>query len=413
MTKGTKKTNRRLKKTVRKTLGTLFLISAIVVAAIPTEGLRAEEEIATQAASHTHQTTHSSSKYKVTIPKDASEKASLLSGSSTIPTMDTLIPVVDRNATIYTTETNTDGTSYQFAYVNYKNSWCAVLLGYNKNTTLTGNVLDIPDMVNAYIQPTGNQGTINGYVAASKNGQPLYYEALTEKTREVEVQATDPNTGLPLYDSQGKPVMETKTETYKDGEMRPCYATDNAWKKLSLVDFFQKKGSGYSYTSTQAENEDKTAKVYDGFAKTEQPDDQWIKDLDVKYIGNQYLASTANPNGTYTWSVAGDITSKNPLDGIFAGASNIVTLNIGEKLIGVGNYAFYGCNGLNSISFGNGITVIGNWAFAECGSMKAVNIPRECNLAQLGDHAFYSCTQLTDIDIPISVSYIGDYAFAE
>lgn len=413
MTKGTRKTNRRLKKTVRKTLGTLFLISAIVVAAIPTEGLQAEEDAVAQAAGHTHQTTHSSSKYKVTIPKDASEKASLLSGSSTIPTMDTLIPVVDSNATIYTTETNTDGTSYQFAYVNYKNSWCAVLLGYNKNTTLTGNVLDIPDMVNAYIQPTGNQGTINGYVAASKNGQPLYYEALTQKTREVKVQATDPNTGLPLYDSQGKPVMETKTETYKDGEMRPCYATDNAWKELSLVDFFQKKGTGYSYTSTQAENEDKSAKVYDGFAKTEQPDDQWIKDLDVKYIGNQYLASTANPNGTYTWSVAGDITSKNPLDGIFAGASNIVTLNIGEKLIGVGNYAFYGCNGLNSISFGNGITVIGNWAFAECGSMKAVNIPRECMLAQLGDHAFYSCTQLTDIDIPISVSYIGDYAFAE
>ena len=97
----------------------------------------------------------------------------------------------------------------------------------------------------------------------------------------------------------------------------------------------------------------------------------------------------------------------------FSLTSNIVTLNIGEKLIGVGNYAFYGCNGLNSISFGNGITVIGNWAFAECGSMKAVNIPRECNLAQLGDHAFYSCAQLTDIDIPISVSYIGDYAFAE
>ena len=38
MTKGKKKTNRRLKKTVRKTLGTLFLISAIIVAAIPTEG---------------------------------------------------------------------------------------------------------------------------------------------------------------------------------------------------------------------------------------------------------------------------------------------------------------------------------------------------------------------------------------
>ena len=53
MTKGKKKTNRRLKRTVRKTLGTLFLISAIVVAAIPTEGLRAEEDAVAQAAGHT------------------------------------------------------------------------------------------------------------------------------------------------------------------------------------------------------------------------------------------------------------------------------------------------------------------------------------------------------------------------
>ena len=414
MTKGTRKTNRRLKKTVRKTLGTLFLISAIVVAAIPTEGLRAEEDIVTQAA-HTHETSHTaqaSTAYKVTIPKDAAEKARILPAGSNVPTMDTLIPVVEDNATIYTTETNTDGTSYQFAYVNYKNSWCAVLLGYNKNTTLTGNVLDIPDTVNAYIQPTGNQGTVNGYVAASKNGQPLYYEALTEKTREVEEQAKDSD-GQLLFDESGKPLMETKTVTYYDGEMRPCYATDNTWKELTLDNFFQKK-EGSSYTSTKADNDDHTGyRVYDGYAQTLNTDDQWIKDLDVKYIGNQYLKSTSNGNGTYTWSIAGDVTSANPLDGIFAGASNIVTLNIGEKLIGVGNYAFYGCNGLSSISFGNGLTVIGNWAFAGCGSMKEINVPRDCNLAQLGDHAFYSCIQLTDVDVPKSVSYIGDYAFAE
>ena len=70
MTKGTKKTNRRLKKTVRKTLGTLFLISAIVVAAIPTEGLRAEEDAVAQAAGHTlsdHNATHrpDSGSYKI------------------------------------------------------------------------------------------------------------------------------------------------------------------------------------------------------------------------------------------------------------------------------------------------------------------------------------------------------------
>ncbi|MFQ9876081.1 leucine-rich repeat protein [Waltera sp.] len=109
----------------------------------------------------------------------------------------------------------------------------------------------------------------------------------------------------------------------------------------------------------------KQQKVYDGFAKTEQPDDRWIEDADEIHCATSIWHLQPIQMGTYTWSVAGDITSKNPLDGIFAGANNIVTLNIGEKLIGVGNYAFYGCNGLNSISFeANSITVIGNWAFA-------------------------------------------------
>ena len=146
MTKGTRKTNRRLKKTVRKTLGTLFLISAIVVAAIPTEGLRAADDTATQAAEHTHANlAHAgvggAAKYKVSIPKDSNEKITNLPSTSTVTPMDKLIPVVDSDATIYTTDTNADGTSYQFAYVYYNGSYCAVLLGYNKDTTLTNNEL--------------------------------------------------------------------------------------------------------------------------------------------------------------------------------------------------------------------------------------------------------------------------------
>ena len=82
MTKGTRKTNRRLKKTVRKTLGTLFLISAIVVAAIPTEGLRAEEDAVAQAAGHSHNATHTADSgtytYKVTIARNAKEKEKIL-----------------------------------------------------------------------------------------------------------------------------------------------------------------------------------------------------------------------------------------------------------------------------------------------------------------------------------------------
>ena len=99
MTKGTKKTNRRLKKTVRKTLGTLFLISAIVVAAIPTEGLRAEEDAVAQAA-HSHVDTHTGAEYKVSIRRNAAEKQSDLLAGSGIPTMDTLIPELPADTTI-------------------------------------------------------------------------------------------------------------------------------------------------------------------------------------------------------------------------------------------------------------------------------------------------------------------------
>lgn len=41
MSKAVMKKARRLKKTVRKTLGTLFLVSALVIAAIPVDGLQA------------------------------------------------------------------------------------------------------------------------------------------------------------------------------------------------------------------------------------------------------------------------------------------------------------------------------------------------------------------------------------
>ncbi len=412
MTKGTRKTNRRLKKTVRKTLGTLFLISAIVVAAIPTEGLRAADDTATQAAEHTHANlAHAgvggAAKYKVSIPKDSNEKNTNLPSTSTVTPMDKLIPVVDSDATIYTTDTNADGTSYQFAYVYYNGSYCAVLLGYNKDTTLTNNELTIPVTVNAYIQPTGNEGTVNGYVAASKSGEPLYYEVFTEHTREVD-------TGT--KDDAGSPIMETVT--YYTGEMRPCYTNDNAWKELAdkSLDQFFVKSSGSSYTSKKAidvtDGTYTTYQKYDGFMQTINQDHQWIKDLDVKYIGNQYLTPQREAAGTYTWKVSGFITDSNPNDGIFAGASNITTLNIGNKLVGVGNYAFYGCNGLQSVSFGNGVTVFGNWAFANCGSLENYNIDRDCNLAQIGDHAFYNCTSLKNVNIPKSVQFIGDYAFA-
>lgn len=419
MTKGTKKTNRRLKKTVRKTLGTLFLISAIVVAAIPTEGLRAEEDAVVQAA-HSHVDTHTGAEYKVSIRRNAAEKQSDLLAGSGIPTMDTLIPELPADTTIYTTGTsNTDGSNYQFAYIQDGNDWSAIILGYNKNNTLPNNALTIPNTVDAYIQPTGNLGSGNGYVAANRLGKPLYYEATTTHTREVD------DTSKPILDDLGQVVKdpvtdkilyEKKTETYLTGEMKPCYATDNTWKSMDpLTKFFYYEDGKTANTVWGAINEaDNQPATYENYANALDTDHQWITNGKVRYIGNQYLDSTHNDDSnTYSWSIGGYITQDNASKGIFAQAGNIGTLIIGKDLIGIGNYAFYECTGLNSISFGNGIKVIGNYSFAGCGSLRDVAIPDLCSLGQIGDHAFYSCTNLTKFTLPINVSYVGDYAFAE
>lgn len=419
MTKGTRKTNRRLKKTVRKTLGTLFLISAIVVAAIPTEGLQAEEDAVAQAA-HSHVDTHTGAKYKVSIRRNAAEKQRDLLAGSGIPTMDTLIPELPADTTIYTTGTsNTDGSNYQFAYIQDGNDWSAIILGYNKNNTLPNNALTIPNTVDAYIQPTGNLGSGNGYVAANRLGKPLYYEATTTHTREVD------DTSKPILDDLGQVVKdpvtdkilyEKKTETYLTGEMKPCYATDNTWKSMDpLTKFFYYEDGKTANTVWGAINEaDNQPATYENYANALDTDHQWITNGKVRYIGNQYLDSTHNDDSnTYSWSIGGYITQDNASKGIFAQAGNIGTLIIGKDLIGIGNYAFYECTGLNSISFGNGIKVIGNYSFAGCGSLRDVAIPDLCSLGQIGDHAFYSCTNLTKFTLPINVSYVGDYAFAE
>ena len=165
MTKGKKKTNRRLKKTVRKTLGTLFLISAIVVAAIPTEGLRAADG----------------------TEKEVTE--SYLQQMS--------IPYLDSKEEIYTTG---DG-KYQFAYVTDGGSdKGAVILGYNGGY-LEGNNLVIPDGLDAYKKYSYSDGTNGGYVAVGKENDFLFY-AVNQTT-------TDPETGAEIAHLISPAVMKT------------------------------------------------------------------------------------------------------------------------------------------------------------------------------------------------------------
>lgn len=408
-----KKKGRRLKRSVCRTFGALFMASAIAVAAIPTEGLMAAGEGTPQAR------VNRQGNYKVTISKDAAEKAANVKSGSACPTMDTLIPVITADDKIYTTGETADGSTYQFAYKSVDGVYQAILLGYQHPGELRDGELTIPDEVEAYTQPSGNMGTGRGYVAANANGQPLYYEKLTKRVYTYNVQD-------PLYPSDPTKTIERRLEYY-EGVMTPCYQSDKSeWGDLDLKDFYFEDAANAQGATGKAEDLDTaspnnpvlTAHRYPGYRQTEAiASNQWIKSGAVVYIGNQYLSQEYDSaTQTYTWTVgtganSNYITSAN--QGLFYGQGNIKKLNIGSYLSGVGNYAFYGCTALEEISFKNGLKVIGNWAFANNGKLARVNVPDASNLQQIGDHAFYNCGELNAIQVPTSVIYIGDYAFAE
>ncbi|MGN0376582.1 MAG: leucine-rich repeat protein, partial [Suilimivivens sp.] len=140
--------------------------------------------------------------------------------------------------------------------------------------------------------------------------------------------------------------------------------------------------------------------------------DQRIHDAKVQYIGRQYLEGS---NGEWRIAVNGTngglVTKDNPEDGVFANKGQIANLTIGENLLGIGDYAFYGCSGLNSVTLNNGLSTIGNGAFANCVNMKSCDMQLKSAIKIIGKDAFMNCRGLTNLTIPINVEAIGDYCF--
>lgn len=396
MAKTTKK-NLKLRRRIRRTMGTICLITALVVAAIPVPETAAADS------------NGEGKKYLWT--DDSLFKDGAVAGKLGI---ERKIPEVDPDVDpIYTTG---DGT-YQFAYKYVNGDNVAIILGYNSRN-LVNNYLEIPDEVNAYGKFRENQGSFEGYVAVSKMGEALFY--VTEYADEPVLDEL----GQPKVDDNGDPVT-----TKVPSKWSPCYyANYNAWKDTPLEEFYIYDADG-KYKDEQGVEQDYEFDK-DRYLPTKEEQHQWIKNIKVFYIGNQTLSSvdisedSGNGNQGSGEDVVGVAVSRgwnivepkgsineSPSGGIFANNTNIRELVIGENLKGIGNYAFYGCAGLEKVDLDNGLEEIGQYAFANCINIKNVSIPFSSNLTFVSNHAFQNCRALTDFVLPSSVMYIFDHAF--
>ncbi|MCM1045156.1 MAG: leucine-rich repeat protein [Candidatus Gastranaerophilales bacterium] len=430
--KKTKKT-RRLKRQVRKTLGTLFLVSALVVAAIPVDGLQAAEENGGVTADNSDKRLYDDRKdYKVSIKEagDTTITDDKLWAESTILDITDTSPSPGANFSdkVYTTE----DLVLRFAITNAGTQTArAYIIGYDSvaqsNKSGDKNTLEIPRFVDAYTE-------LGGYSCAVTNAGHILYWREVSKWEEI-----------PRVDADGKPVLgEDGKQIIDRGDpleykYHPCYfSSKTEWEKLEAAAtadndiglFFRQdltidsiktitsntggtsgsvsSGSSYHIGVDWVPRKDNTQSSID-------LQEGWIRadiylsstsratHIAVTAVANQYVEANATVISPSTVT-----TSSKENGGVFSGAS-VPTVRFDPDIPAIGNYAFVGSS-IGSLILTDSIKEVGNSAFSNCSKLSSVTVGENAQGVVLGDHAFYNCVQLGAFDAR-GVAKIGDSAF--
>ncbi len=115
---------------------------------------------------------------------------------------------------------------------------------------------------------------------------------------------------------------------------------------------------------------------------------------------------TNNPDYS---SVVGVLFNKSQTTLVQCPAGLAGSYTISNRVINIGDQAFYFCNSLTNVTIPNSVTNIGINAFSECSSLTSVTIGT--NVTSIAYDAFFDCNSLTNVTIPASVTNIGEFAF--
>jgi hypothetical protein len=93
------------------------------------------------------------------------------------------------------------------------------------------------------------------------------------------------------------------------------------------------------------------------------------------------------------------------------GCTSLTTVNIGNNVKNIPDYAFSGCSNLDSLTIPNSVTAIGIAAFSGCSNLTTVNFNADSCIS-MGSYCWQGCTFLTTVNIGNNVKRIPDYAFS-
>ena len=124
----------------------------------------------------------------------------------------------------------------------------------------------------------------------------------------------------------------------------------------------------------------------------------------VRSIGNYAFSECS---GLTSITIPGSVTSIG--DNAFYNCTNLATAVLKNGVSSIGRSAFCDCSGLTSVQIPASVTGIGAGAFCRCRKLTSITIP--AGVTGIGNNTFTSCTSLISVDIPDSVTSIGSEAF--
>lgn len=396
--KNLKKKGKRLKRTIRKTLGTLFLVSALVVAAIPVDYLQADE-VAVEEGTDTE------------VPRPA-EPMKVTIGNGTEIT--TKIPnITDKEFMFNGKYLVYSSADLVFNFVVsgiHTDKQYAVIVGYNdqyqQNNVKPNNVLTIPDTVDAYTDYDGRSCAIGGM-----KGELLFYRIL------VKPETTGPDDVVVPAEYRYEPCLYQSRDSWIKDDWDGKNDSPSLYYLSGLVKYGDTTVNGVADAIEWVEGRPVIKETADDTKVKWLPANsvmtERIKGIPVWHIANQRVkVSPGTGENEYDASkveeIKNDPNDPNSGRGIFSSAT-VSEIVVKPNLVGIGKYAFAKTH-ISSVQLSNSVVEIGNSAFEGCDALTSFKIGDTANHVVLGDHAFFNCKALREFDAR-NVEYVGDSAF--
>ena len=410
------KLNGKMKRRMRKTTAVVLLITSIVIAAIPVPDVTAAAE----------------SDYETNINEP--ENYDGYHVTEDLTTTYSIVPEVTGDDLIFCSQ---DG-KFQFAYVENVTGTTnvGVLVGYAGGEYLDDSTLVIPEMMDAFIPYTSENGTDKGNVAVTAEGHALYYRLITEnvavydnsdnsysvagksplsitKSPERVMKDVDNNN----FNTQKLDLPENQMEvTYYTYRYKPCLNnTIDNWNfsDVNLYTHIDSDGKDARTNSEQIYCNDvdftNGTTIKNGTTESFSSGDQTrLENAKIVYISSS-IKITTDENGK--WKAVDPAPDDIPSSGIFANKSYLKSVVIPDDIIGIGKYAFYGCTNLVDVNFKSLISVLGESAFENCTSLSSVYIDTNSSIQYIGPKAFKNCKSLNSFTFCVSNIFVGDEAF--